>query len=402
MNIVVQKFGGTSLATPQTRTAALEHVEDAVQNNKQVVVVVSAMGRKGDPYATDSLLGVLDESLGTSPRDRDMLMACGESISAVVFAGMLRSKGHEVTVLSGPQAGIITNNDYGNARILEIRTARILDAVKEGQIVVVTGFQGMTPDGDTTTLGRGGSDTSATALGVALDAEYVDIFTDVDGIMTADPRIVNEAQKIKRMTYTEICNLAYQGAKVIHPRAVEIAMQKNIPVRVRSTRSKDLGTLVTSGFEALEHNVLSDRQVTGVAHTAPVTQIQLRQEGIGQVDVFSPLAAHGVSLDVILVSPDLIMFTVGQAETEEAEKVLSSMNLSPVIVRDCAKISAVGAGMAGVPGVMARIAEALKTYDVQMLQSSDSHASISVIVPLAKLEAGIRALHEAFGLSANH
>lgn len=399
MKILVQKFGGTSVATAESRLAAVEHVEDALKQGYQVVVVVSAMGRKGDPYATDSLLGVLDNRTAVSERDLDMLMACGESISAVVFSSLLRGRGHEVTVLSGAQAGIVTTNDYGNARILEIRTGRVMGALQAGHVVVITGFQGMTPDGDITTLGRGGSDTTATALGVALDAECVDIFTDVEGIMTADPRIVGEAQKIHRMTYAEICNLAYQGAKVIHPRAVEIAMQKNIPVRVRSTRSKDPGTLVTSAFEVLEKSVLKDRHVTGITQTAPVAQIQIQTANISHAGVFQQMAAHGISVDVIFVSPNLIMFTVAGERADDAERVVRSMGFEPTVVCDLAKVSAVGAGMAGVPGVMAKVVNALSGQEIEVLQSSDSHTSISVIVPGEKMNRAVQALHAEFGLS---
>jgi len=398
VKILVQKFGGTSVANRQLRQAAAEHVEDALKDDYSVVVVVSAMGRRGDPYATDSLLGVVDEPTAAAERDLDILMSCGESISAVVFASLLRSRGHEVVVFNGPQAGIITNDDYGNARILEIRTGRILEALNAGKVVVVTGFQGMTLDGDITTLGRGGSDTTATALGVALDAEYVDIFTDVEGIMTADPRIIGEAHKLHRVTYGEICNMAYQGAKVIHPRAVELAMQKNIPVRVRSTQSKDPGTLVTNAFEVLEKSVLSDRYVTAITQSAPVVQLQVRDSVVPQTEILNTLAAANISLDVILVSPGLMMFTVAEAKAKAAEATLERLGVTPKVVRQLAKVSAVGAGMTGVPGVMARVVAALASKEVEVLQSSDSHTSISVIVPESKMSIAVRALHDAFAL----
>ncbi|MDQ0189281.1 aspartate kinase [Alicyclobacillus cycloheptanicus] len=397
MKILVQKFGGTSVATRETRLKAVEHIEDALAKDFHVVVVVSAMGRRGDPYATDTLLNVVDASDPVAPRDLDILMSCGEAISAVVFASQLRSRGHQVTVLSGGQAGIRTNAQHGNARILEIRPKRILDALQEGHIVVVMGFQGESPEGDITTLGRGGSDTTATALGVALNAEYVDIFTDVEGIMTADPRIVEDARMIHRVTYTEICNLAYQGAKVIHPRAVEIAMQKNIPIRVRSTQSKDEGTLVTNAWTVLESSVLQDRYVTGVTQTANITQIQVEGEGVGRLNIFDLMAEHGISVDFISVSPDRIAYTVADADADRAVSLLREQGLEPRIRPDCAKVSVVGT-YTGMPGIMARIVEALSSEGISILQSADSHNTIWCLVRRSEMEAAVRALHSKFGL----
>lgn len=397
MRILVQKFGGTSVATRETRLKAMEHIEDALAREYQVVVVVSAMGRRGDPYATDTLLGVIDESDVVSARDLDVLMSCGEAISAVAFASLLRSRGHQVTVLNGGQAGILTNQQHGNARILEIRPKRITDALTEGHVVVVMGFQGASAEGDVTTLGRGGSDTTATALGVALNAEYVDIFTDVEGIMTADPRIVQDARMIHRVTYTEICNLAYQGAKVIHPRAVEIAMQKNIPIRVRSTESKDEGTLVTNSWTVMESRVLQDRYITGVTQTANITQIQVEGEGVGRRNLFDLMAANGISVDFISVSPDRVAYTVADADAKRAVSLLRETGLNPSVLPDCAKVSVIGT-YTGMPGIMARIVDALTSEGISILQSADSHNTIWCLVRRPEMEAAVRALHRKFGL----
>lgn len=397
MKILVQKFGGTSVATSESRQKAIEHIEEALAIDYRVVVVVSAMGRLGDPYATDSLLRTVENRTAVDARDLDILMACGEAISAVVFGSMLRARGHEVRVMSGAMAGIVTNGDHGNARILEVRPKRILEALRERQIVVVMGFQGATVDGELTTLGRGGSDTTATALGVALDAEYVDIFTDVAGIMTADPRIVGNARKIHRVTYTEICNLAYQGAKVIHPRAVEIAMQKNIPIRVRSTHSKDEGTLVTNESTALESSVLLDRFVTGIAQTANITQIRVEGPEAAGANIFDWMAANGISVDFISVSPDRVAYTVSDEDAERAVQVLRQHGLDPSILPDCAKVSVVGT-YTGMPGIMARIVAALASENIGILQSADSHNTIWCLVRRTQMEAAVRALHAKFEL----
>ncbi|WP_067617067.1 aspartate kinase [Alicyclobacillus acidiphilus] len=404
MKIVVQKFGGTSVATPESRAAAYRHIERAKADGYAVVVVVSAMGRRGDPYATDTLLSLLDgesdgSSRGPDLRDKDLLMACGETISAVVFAHELRKRGHQVRVLTGGQAGIITNSDHGNARILDIRTDTLLSILSSGEIAVVMGFQGVDDRGEITTLGRGGSDTTATALGVALQAEVVDIFTDVSGIMTADPRLVEDARQLTQVTYTEICNLAYQGAKVIHPRAVEIAMQKNIPIRVRSTTSEDPGTLVTQSQHLLEHAAVLDKLVTGIAHTANVSQIRLRGEGIGTSSVFQLMAEHHISIDFISVTPTQVAFTVPDHLAGLAVRHLEALGYQVDVRSGCAKVSAVGAGMMGVPGIMARIVEALAAKGIEILQSADSHTTIWVLVDGSQLVEAVRALHQVFQLA---
>ncbi|HEX6923354.1 MAG TPA: aspartate kinase, partial [Bacillales bacterium] len=223
---IVQKFGGTSLKGEIDREKASAHVQEAVKEGYKVVVVVSAMGRESDPYATDTLLGLVGGT-GTKINDRewDMIVSCGEVISSVVFSNLLNNAGLKATALTGAQAGFRTSGDHRNAKIVDMKCERLRETLKDHDVVVVTGFQGRTKNGDVTTIGRGGSDTSAAALGAALGAEWIDIFTDVDGVMTADPRIVSQAQPLSIVTYNEISNLAYQGAKVIHPRAVEIAMQ---------------------------------------------------------------------------------------------------------------------------------------------------------------------------------
>ncbi len=218
MKVIVQKFGGTSVKNKETRELAAAHVERAVEEGYKVVAVVSAMGRQGDPYATDTLLGLLNQNGSQiSTREKDMLVSVGETISSVIFTELLQSKKLKASAMTGAQAGFRTDGQYGSARIVDMQTEALVHRLEEVDVVVVAGFQGVSGDGELTTLGRGGSDTSATAIGAALQAEYVDIFTDVEGIMTADPRVVGEAEILPSATYQEICNMAYQGAKVIHP-----------------------------------------------------------------------------------------------------------------------------------------------------------------------------------------
>ncbi|MCL6617629.1 MAG: aspartate kinase, partial [Anoxybacillus ayderensis] len=345
MKIIVQKFGGTSVRDEHGRNLARKHIEKALQDGYKVVVVVSAMGRKGDPYATDTLLSLIDgANAHVTNREKDLLMACGEIISSVVFTNMLNKCGVKATAFTGGQAGFRTNNDHTNAKIIDMRCERLLRALKEHDVVVVAGFQGVAENGDVTTIGRGGSDTSAAALGAALGAEWIDIFTDVEGVMTADPRIVENARPLDVVTYTEICNMAYQGAKVIHPRAVEIAMQAKVPLRIRSTYSDAPGTLVTS--IAKKGSDVKERLVTGIAHVSNITQIKVpAKEGHYdlQAEVFKAMANEGISVDFINISPNGVVYTVSSDMADRAIATLQKLGYEPIVTRGCAKVSTVGA-----------------------------------------------------------
>lgn len=407
MKILVQKFGGSSLSSVKEREDAIRHIELALKEGYHVCVVVSAMGRKGQPYATDTLIQLIRENgHALDTREWDLLLHCGEVISAAILSSMLKQQGIQAVALTGGQAGIITNDDFGNAQIETINPERIMREFEQNKVVVVTGFQGKTSDSEITTLGRGGSDTTATALGAALQAEIVDIFTDVNGVMTADPRIVEDAQPLGAVTYTEIANMAYQGAKVIHPRAVEIAMQANIPIRVRSTFTTDTGTLVstTTGIHRVDR-LVSDRLITGIAHISNLTQIKVFAKD-GEFDlqlrVFKAMAENGISVDFINVNLVGVAYTVRDEVSEKAIAILHEMGYEPMITPHCAKVSVIGAGMAGVPGVMAHIAEALTTQDIQILQSADSHTTIWVLVKDADMVTAVRALHRKFNLHMIH
>jgi aspartate kinase len=403
MRIIVQKFGGTSLRNEEVRKKAIQHIKNAKEDGYQVVVVVSAMGRLGEPYATDTLLDWIKQNGNLlSVKEKDMLLSCGEILSSLTLTSLLNAEGMQSVSFTGKQAGILTNEAFGNAQILSVNPSSIIKELEQEKIVVVSGFQGVTKEGDVTTLGRGASDTTATALGAALNAEFVDIFTDVNGILTADPRIVEDASSLSCVTYTEICNLAHQGAKVIHPRAVEIAMQHHIPIRVRSTMSNELGTLVTSLYQIqqIEGQVI-DRLITGIAQVSNVTQLKVlakEEEYDLQLKVFKSMAENKISVDFINVNPLGVVYTVFDEVADKAIAILESMGYSPVVQRHCAKVSTIGAGMAGVPGVMAMIVEALTTEDVQILQSADSHATIWVLVREDDMIRAVKALHRKFDL----
>lgn len=257
MRILIQKFGGTSVATPESRQLVVEKINKALNKGFMPVVVVSAMGRSGDAYATDTLLQVAKTANPlVENRELDQIMYCGEMISAAVMAATLQGAGLKASMLTGGQAGIITDDNYTNAHIVKIDTSAIQQLLWQGTIPVVCGFQGITYHHQLTTLGRGGSDTTAAALGDALEAEKIEIYTDVEGIMTADPRLVPNARLLDCISYEEACQMASQGAKVIHPRAVEFAMKKRIPLIVKSTFSNHPGTTITH-LEEIAPDLLS-------------------------------------------------------------------------------------------------------------------------------------------------
>ncbi|QGP93287.1 Aspartate kinase [Neomoorella glycerini] len=400
MKVLVQKFGGSSVATPEQRLMVARHIERACRAGYRVAVVVSAMGRRGAPYATDTLLDLLGDN-PVSPRERDLLLACGEIIAGVVLSATLQGRGIEAVFLTGGQAGIITDARFNDARILRVEPRRVQSYLEQDQVVVVAGFQGVTEAGEITTLGRGGSDTTAAALGVALKAEAVEIFTDVDGLKTADPRIVSDARTLSTITYTEVCQMAYEGAKVIHPRAVEIAREGNIPLKIKSTFSDGPGTLVVAWQPAPSGvHISRDRVITGITHMAGLTQLRVTiPEGEGAEAVFQTLAQNNISVDFINVFPEELVFTVAAGAAGRAVELIEGLGLGVTARPGCAKVAAVGAGMRGVPGVMATIVTALNRAGIKILQSADSYTSIWCLVDQADMERAVQVLHREFKLN---
>lgn len=392
----MQKFGGTSVGDDEARLKARDRVIFAKKQGFDPVVVVSAMGRRPGPYATDSLLDLVRaKDLPVDARSLDLLASCGEVISCVVMAGYLRAAGYEAVPLTGAQAGIRTDAQFGDASIQGINTARLLDVLASGRIPVVAGFQGVTDDGEVTTLGRGGSDTTATALGVALRAECVEIYTDVEGVMTVDPKIVPEARLISAITYFEVEELANNGAKVVHPRAVQIAQQGGIPVRVRSTFAESEGTFITDD--------VARRVITGIAHVDGLARVEAlypnpAEPSKARVAILKAISTIGINVDFINVTPRAILFTVKDEVAKAAEEALRSEGFACHVMAECAKVSVVGAGMQEVPGVMARVVEALHRAGVHIMQTVDSEITISCLIDQASVTRAVRALYEEFDL----
>ncbi len=402
MRILVQKFGGSSLTTVESRDRVIKHIQREQGEGYSVVVVVSAMGRLGDPYATDTLLQLVQsEQEPLSARELDLLLCCGETISAMTLCAALKLAGIKAVAFTGAGAGITTDNEYGKAKIKKINPERVLAALEDGNVVVITGFQGMTEQGETVTLGRGGSDTSAAALGAALAAETVDIYTDVSGVLTADPRIVEGAKSLSVVSYAEISNMAREGAKVIHPRAVEIAKQARVALRIRSTFNDEPGTLVQDESFSGNEEQLMDRHVTGIAHFKGLTQLIVtdpNEQGEMPLKVFQTMAEQAISVDFIHVTPSKASFTIFDSDAERAMKYLHQIGFEPQLRKGCAKISVIGGGMNGQPGIMASIVAALSSESIPIMQSADSNTTIWLLVSEERMEDAVRALHYKFEL----
>lgn len=402
MNIIVQKFGGTSVSTAERRKQVVSKIKKAIDDGYNPVVVVSAMGRKGDSYSTDTLLSLIDDDFKDNNKSsQDLLMCCGEIISSVIMCNDLYKEGISAVPLTGGQAGIITNDNYTDAQYIDIDTNKVLSIIAEGKVPVVTGFQGTTKDGFFTTLGRGGSDTTACILGVGLKAKEIDIYTDVDGIMTADPRIVKDASLIKEITYNEVFQLADQGAKVIHPKAVNLAKKGNIPLLIKNTMSDCKGTIIRDTISEEEK-----RFISGITHLSNRIQVRVRlsenKNLSGYRNLLDILAKNKISLDLINIFPAHQIFTIDGSEKDKLIKVLNRHNINFTTVEDCSTIAIVGVGMVGVPGVMARIINTLINNDIEVLQTTDSHMTIWCLIKTENLTKAINLLHKEFNLSMVH
>ncbi|MBE6049448.1 MAG: aspartate kinase [Clostridium sp.] len=398
MKIVVQKFGGTSVSTEERRQRVIKKVKEAINSGFTPVVVVSAMGRKGEPYATDTLLSLISNEFKKENKlATDLLMCCGELISSVVMANDLEKAGLKAIPLSGGQAGVITDNNFNDANLKVTEPRKIKEILSEGIIPVVTGFQGMTEDGFFTTLGRGGSDTSAAIIGVALEAKKIEIYTDVDGIMTADPRIVKEASLIKALSYDEVFQLADQGAKVIHPNAVEVARTANIPLVIKNTMSDSEGTIINNIGDKT-----SNRLVTSITSHSDRVQVCVKlednKENKNYKDILDIIAKNNISLDLINIFPNEQIFTISLQVKDKVEELFASLGIKAIITENCSTIALVGSGMRGIPGVMAKIYKALSDNNIEVLQTADSHMTIWCLIETKNLEKAINALHNSFKL----
>ena len=401
MRRIVQKFGGTSLNSDEKRKLAAKKVKKAVDEGFSPIVVVSAMGRTGDAYATDTLINIATEiSSDIDPREKDLLMSCGEVISAVIFVQYLKKLNLEGLALTGSQAGIETNKRHGESRVKQVKPDRILNALNEDIIPVVAGFQGESEDNEITTLGRGGSDTTASILADAIEGEYIEIYTDVEGLMTADPGLVDDAKTLDKISYKEACELAYQGARVIHPRAAEIARSSFIPIKIKSIYSNRPGTIIhKTNFKKIE----SDKMITGVASRKNIIFVKIKNSDQDKYEtglkIFDELANEGISVDFINIRRQAISFIVVKSKYNNLINVLENGDYDYDLSDQYVKLSLVGGGMTGRPGVMARIVEALNKKGISIFQTTDSHTTISCLIKGEDERKALNTLHEAFSLS---
>ena len=403
MTLVVQKFGGTSVADADRIRSVAKRIVETYNAGNDVVAVVSAMGS-----TTDELVDLAAQvSPRPHPRELDMLLTAGERVTMALVAMAIQDLGVAATSLTGSQAGILTTGRHGQAEIVEIKADRVRTALEESKVVIIAGFQGVDPDSkDVTTLGRGGSDATAVALAAALSADRCEIFTDVDGVFTADPRVVPSARKLDELDFEEMLELASAGAGVLMPRSVEFGRRFNIPIHVRSSFHNGEGTWVKE--ETMEQAV-----VRGIAHDtseAKITVYQVPDTPGVAATLFEPLAAAGVTVDMIVqnVSHDGstdISFTVPEQSlddaTAEAERIASQVGAGGVAVdTGIAKISIVGIGMKTESGVAARMFRVLADHGINIEMISTSPIRISCVVRGAKVEEAVAALHTGLGLDA--
>jgi aspartate kinase len=400
--IIVQKYGGTSVGTAARIRRVSRRIAATVKEGHKVVAVVSAMG-----HTTDRLIA-LAQSINPEPpaRELDMLVANGETITAPLVAMCLQGMGVPAISLSGLQAGVRTSAQHSRARIQDIKPDRILEILRDGKVAVVAGFQGVTADFEVTTLGRGGSDTTAVALAAALKADTCEIYTDVDGIFTADPRLVKTARKLTHIQYDEMLELAAVGARVMHPRAVEIGELYGVAIHVRSSFHNGVGTMIVA------HVPMEDRKrVRGIAEETNVAKITVvgvpDRPGIAAA-IFEPLGAAGISVDVIVQNigrsrrTDLT-FSVAQSDLKAAEKLVKAAARSIGATRvasatGIAKLSIVGTGMLGTPGIAGRMFRALADAGINIEMISTSEIRITCLVARDQVEKGVRILHKTFDL----
>ncbi len=402
MALIVQKYGGSSVADAEKIRNVARRIAGAFDRGNKVVAVVSAMGD-----TTDELIELARQiSPDPQPREMDLLLSTGEIVSCTLLAMALHAIGYPAVALSGPQAGITTDSSFSRARITRIEPRRIIKELDKGNIVIVAGFQGLTEDNDITTLGRGGSDTTAVALAASLRASICEIYTDVEGIFTADPRIVPEAVKLDEIGYEEMLEMATSGAKVMHHRSVELGQVYNIPILVASSLIEKPGTIIHGGQKMEARN-----KVRGIAHDLDVAKITVMgvpdRPGIAAA-IFTPLAKAGISVDTIVQNASAnnitdLTFTVSRNDLNKAMEIIKPI-VKEIGAREytsdarLGKVSIIGTGMQNTPGYAAKMFETLYKQGINILLITTSEIRITCIIQEDRVKDAVRALHKAFEL----
>ena len=407
MEIVVQKFGGTSVASKSSREKVVEKIIHKFNQGYKVLVVVSAMGKKGDFYSTDTLIEMINPKAITN-KEMDLLLSCGEIISAVVLANHLFLKGYKASVLTGSQAGIETDDNFGNSEIININPDKILSNLNENKITIVTGFQGSTINGEITTLGRGGSDITAIALAKAIKSTYVEIYTDVDGVMTADPNIVADTKVLKNMSYFEIYYLAKNGAKIIHPKAIEMAQEANIPLIIKNTFSNNEGTYI----KAMDTQLISDRRklfnkkiITSLTYKKNKVQITIpyKDNNCDLEYLIEKITLNNINLDAINFLMNKIIFVMDMENESRLINLLEKEKFNYNLIRNCCKISAIGYQIKNSSKIITKMLMALCKENVKIIQVSDLsntflYNTFGCLIKEEDTNKALTALHQEFKL----
>ena len=400
MGIIVQKFGGSSVATTEKLKKVCSHITKEFRKGNDVAVIVSAQGKTTDRLITE------EKEITTSPsnREHDVLVSTGEQITISKLAMMLNDMGYKAISLTGWQIPIVTDDNFGNARIKSINSQKIIDLFHKGYIVIIAGFQGITEKSEITTFGRGGSDTTAVAIAASLNADKCDIYTDVDGVFTTDPRITDKAKKIDEISYEEMLELSSLGAKVLHNRCVEIGKKYNIPIVVKDTALEESQGTIVKNSESLEN-----MEISGIAKDDNISRVTVMglENKIGKTyKVFKLLSEHNINVDTIVQSfgesiNKNLSFTIKTAELDEALKILND-NLEYLTAREIvhfdnlSKVSIVGIGMTNRTGIASKMFEALYEKNINMHLISTSEIKITVLVNQDEAEVAVKAIHDKF------
>ena len=400
MGIIVQKFGGSSVATTEKLKKVCNHITKEFKKGNDVAVIVSAQGKTTDRLITE------EKEITASPskREHDVLVSTGEQITISKLAMMLNDMGYKAISLTGWQIPIVTDDNFGNAKIKSINSQKILDLFKKGYIVIIAGFQGITENGEITTFGRGGSDTTAVAIAASLNAEKCDIYTDVDGVFTTDPRITDKAKKIDEISYEEMLELSSLGAKVLHNRCVEIGKKYNIPIVVKDTALEESQGTIVKNSESIEN-----MEISGIAKDDNISRVTVMglENKIGKTyKVFKLLSEHNINVDTIVQSfgesiNKNLSFTIKTAELDQALKILND-NLEYLTAREIvhfdnlSKVSIVGIGMTNRTGIASKMFEALYEKNINMHLISTSEIKITVLVNQDEAEVAVKAIHDKF------
>lgn len=395
MKLILQKFGGTSVQTQSSRLNCISKIKESISTGNKIVIVISAIGRKNDPYSTDTLLSLISDDFKKNNLEYvDKLVSCGEIISSIVFSSELRENNINAIPLVGQDIGILTDKNFGNARILNIDVSNIKNLISKNIVPVIAGFQGVTEDGDITTLGRGGSDISAVKLATALNCDRIEFFKDVDGLMTADPKIVTRAKSVEKISYEELLELSIYGNNIIHPEAVKSAMDENIPVVIKNTFNNFKGTVVDEDFTD-DKNLFK-----GMTYLKDCIQVKIFRgqnlENENYFRVFQKISSENINVDFMNVFVDHKVFTIHRNDFSKISKILENYEINYEVIEHCSKISIVKANLKKISLNVAKLIELLYKENIGVLQTNHSNMSIWILVRDEDLNRSLNLIHDNF------